>query len=282
MQWCCQKRSGTVLLANNTVKNREKVAKYSKLVIRLHLSCEDACYVPRKNNPRKNDDFMRDCRELGEVDSDLRAMLLRFFKECEDDIQSILDFVPPNEFYVCGYRKQIKTENYPQMLCNEPPEYWKAQQAIYTLAEGRKTDAKIVVIDNTTYLKNETEKAKDALPLMKHLKTLKTRYNLSLLVLAHTPKRDLSKPLTRNDLHGSKMLINFTDNAFKYLLSRLHLAGLWRNTEPQPGTVRNTHGKKSGAVSGSWSHLALEGEDKEYSGTQPLRDFQRAGENCHG
>jgi hypothetical protein len=48
------------------------------------------------------------------------------------------------------------------------------------------------------------------------------------------------------------------------------------------GTVRNTHGKKSGAVSGSWSHLALEGEDKEYSGTQPLRDFQRAGENCHG
>ena len=138
MQWCCQKRSGTVLLANNTVKNREKVAKYSKLVIRLHLSCEDACYVPRKNNPRKNDDFMRDCRELGEVDSDLRAMLLRFFKECEDDIQSILDFVLPNEFYVCGYGKRIKTENYPQMLCNEPPIGRHNRQFIHWLRAGKR------------------------------------------------------------------------------------------------------------------------------------------------
>ncbi len=34
------------------------------------------------------------------------------------------------------------------------------------------------------------------------------------LALAHTPKRDLSKPLTRNDLQGSKMLINFADSSF--------------------------------------------------------------------
>jgi len=76
------------------------------------------------------------------------------------------------------------------------------------------TNAKILIIDNLTYLKNETEKAKDALPLMKHLKSLKTKYNLSMLVLAHTPKRDLSKPISRNDLSGSKMLINFCDSAF--------------------------------------------------------------------
>lgn len=78
----------------------------------------------------------------------------------------------------------------------------------------KETDSKILIIDNLTYLKNETEKAKDALPLMKHLKTLKSRYNLSILALAHTPKRDLSKPLTRNDLSGSKMLINFVDSCF--------------------------------------------------------------------
>lgn len=76
------------------------------------------------------------------------------------------------------------------------------------------TGAKILIIDNLTYLKNETEKAKDALPLMKHLKALKSRYGLSILALAHTPKRDLSKPLTRNDLQGSKMLINFVDSCF--------------------------------------------------------------------
>jgi len=76
------------------------------------------------------------------------------------------------------------------------------------------TGAKILIIDNLTYLKSENEKAKDALPLMKHLKALKTKYGLSILALAHTPKRDLSKAITRNDLQGSKMLINFCDSSF--------------------------------------------------------------------
>lgn len=76
------------------------------------------------------------------------------------------------------------------------------------------TNAKVLIIDNLTYLKNETERAKDALPLMKHLKALKSKYGLSILTLAHTPKRDLSKPITRNDLQGSKMLINFVDSCF--------------------------------------------------------------------
>ena len=76
------------------------------------------------------------------------------------------------------------------------------------------TGAKVLIIDNLTYLKTETEKAKDALPLMKHLKALKSKYNLSILALAHTPKRDLSKPITRNDLQGSKMLMSFTDCSF--------------------------------------------------------------------
>ncbi len=76
------------------------------------------------------------------------------------------------------------------------------------------TGSKILIIDNLTYLKAETEKSRDALPLMKHLKALKSKYGLSILALAHTPKRDLSKPITRNDLAGSKMLINFVDSCF--------------------------------------------------------------------
>ena len=71
-----------------------------------------------------------------------------------------------------------------------------------------------MIIDNITYLGSENEKAKDALPLMKDLKKLKTKYGLSILCLAHTPKRDLSKPLTKNDLQGSKMLMNFCDSSF--------------------------------------------------------------------
>lgn len=76
------------------------------------------------------------------------------------------------------------------------------------------TGAKVLIIDNLTYLRSETEKAKEALPLMKELKALKNELSLSILVLAHTPKRNLALPITRNDLQGSKMLINFCDSAF--------------------------------------------------------------------
>jgi RecA-family ATPase len=76
------------------------------------------------------------------------------------------------------------------------------------------TGAKVLIIDNLTFLNSDNEKAKAALPLMKHLKVLKNKYELSILILAHTPKRDMSKPINRNDLAGSKMLINFCDSAF--------------------------------------------------------------------
>jgi hypothetical protein len=76
------------------------------------------------------------------------------------------------------------------------------------------SQAKVLIIDNVTYLRSDTEKAKDALPLMKQLKAIKKKYGLSILCLAHTPKRDSSKPITRNDLQGSKMLINFCDSSF--------------------------------------------------------------------
>ena len=74
--------------------------------------------------------------------------------------------------------------------------------------------AKVLIIDNLTYLCQETERAQYALPLMKQLRTLQRQHHLSILTLAHTPKREVARPLTRNDLQGSKMLINFCDNAF--------------------------------------------------------------------
>jgi hypothetical protein len=76
------------------------------------------------------------------------------------------------------------------------------------------TDAKVLVIDNLTYLRDEIENSKNAAPLMKELKELKKKHSLSILVIAHTPKRDLSKPITLNDLAGSKQLMNFTDSCF--------------------------------------------------------------------
>jgi RecA-family ATPase len=74
--------------------------------------------------------------------------------------------------------------------------------------------AKVLIVDNITYLKTETEKSKDAIPLMKHLKRLKSKHGLSILALAHTPKRDSSRPIELQDLAGSAHLGNFVDSAF--------------------------------------------------------------------
>jgi AAA domain-containing protein len=84
------------------------------------------------------------------------------------------------------------------------------------------TGAKVVIIDNITYIGTENEQAKFALPLMKQLKALKSQYDLSILALAHTPKRDKSKPITSNDLQGSKMLMNFCDSSFAIGCSNEH------------------------------------------------------------
>src|ERR1035437_1823616 len=77
------------------------------------------------------------------------------------------------------------------------------------------TSAKVVIVDNITYLKEQaTDTAKEALPLMKKLNELKMKYDLSILALAHTPKRNSSNPITNNDITGSKHIANFADSIF--------------------------------------------------------------------
>jgi hypothetical protein len=78
----------------------------------------------------------------------------------------------------------------------------------------RQINATVLMIDNITCMRGGTENAAVALRLMKNLKELKHDHHLSILVLAHTPKRNPAKPITSDDLQGSKLLINFADSAF--------------------------------------------------------------------
>jgi RecA-family ATPase len=72
----------------------------------------------------------------------------------------------------------------------------------------------VVVIDNLTALLFNITEGKDVLEFMDKLRSLKKRHKISMLVIAHTPKRDLSRPLTKNDMAGSMHLMNFCDSAF--------------------------------------------------------------------
>ena len=77
-----------------------------------------------------------------------------------------------------------------------------------------KLRCKVAIIDNLTYLCNSSDKGVDAGIFMMKLMNLKKRYGWSLLVIAHTPKRSLTSPITQNDLAGSKKLYNFFDSVF--------------------------------------------------------------------
>ncbi|MDR3220129.1 MAG: AAA family ATPase, partial [Dysgonamonadaceae bacterium] len=75
--------------------------------------------------------------------------------------------------------------------------------------------AKIIIIDNMTKLiSSDTDSARNTKPLMDLLCDLKFEYGLTMLLLEHTRKTDMSRPISLNDLQGSKMKSNFADAAF--------------------------------------------------------------------
>ncbi len=104
----------------------------------------------------------------------------------------------------------------PEMTDEAPPDGMTWEDYILKAFEEviNTVSPDVIILDNITYLEADQEKARKAAPLMKHLKHLKKKYNISVLAIAHTPKRNLANPITRNDLAGSKMLINFCDSAF--------------------------------------------------------------------
>lgn len=108
------------------------------------------------------------------------------------------------------YRAEINRKNFDEKSYGNFDEFLfhSLEQAVIDSA------VKILIVDNITYLSGDNERAKDALPLMKFLQELQDKYDLSILVLAHTPKIDPYKPITNNHLSGSKMLMAFADSSF--------------------------------------------------------------------
>lgn len=84
----------------------------------------------------------------------------------------------------------------------------------------RNFKADFIVIDNITFLCLQSEMGVEAGALMLRLTELKRRYNLTMLVVAHTPKRPAYEPLTQNSLAGSKRIANFADSIFAMGKSR--------------------------------------------------------------
>ena len=79
----------------------------------------------------------------------------------------------------------------------------------------QETKATVLIIDNITALSNQdNQDGNAALEIMAFLDKLKREYSISILVIAHTPKRFNFTPITLSDLAGSAKLSNFSDGVF--------------------------------------------------------------------
>lgn len=76
------------------------------------------------------------------------------------------------------------------------------------------TKAKIMILDNLSFLSTQTAEAEYAGAIMDGLTRLKRELNISIMVIAHTPKIEEWKPLSKTNMAGSKILSNFADGVF--------------------------------------------------------------------
>ncbi len=77
-----------------------------------------------------------------------------------------------------------------------------------------KTSAKVVIIDNISAISQENEKSSNAAKLMNKIKDMQRKNNLTVLILAHTPKIVRGQPILDIHLAGSSNLYNLAENVF--------------------------------------------------------------------
>lgn len=85
------------------------------------------------------------------------------------------------------------------------------QEILASIEEAAVQGTRFFVIDNITFICNDSEKGATAGSFMMRLIRLKKKYGPTTVVIAHTPQRRAWEPIIQNDLAGSAKLINFFD-----------------------------------------------------------------------
>ena len=117
------------------------------------------------------------------------------------------------DFELSEKQFQLRYTNEHGNLYSFPKRLYRVSLDCDSLLDANFEEAIIGSIEQMA-LQTAMEKGDAAGRLMIQLNNLKKKYGLSLLVLAHTPKRSLDCPITSNDLAGSKRLYNFFDSVF--------------------------------------------------------------------
>ncbi len=159
----------------------------------------------------------REANEWIAEEISLRQPVLYFDFEMSDK-QFQLRYTDPDTGYVHNFSKNfIRVE-----FARDKRLTGYITEIVSAIGEiARERDAKVVIIDNLTLICNQSENGDEAGMLIQELVELKKKRGMSVLVLAHTPKRNISSPLNQNSLAGSKKLANFFDSIFAIGVSKV-------------------------------------------------------------
>lgn len=103
-------------------------------------------------------------------------------------------------FYRAEINREELTENFNEVILQR--------------IEAEAKRYKLLIIDNLTYLLTDQEKSSKSGQFIQRLSALKKDTGTALLLIAHTPKRSPTEPITANDLAGSHMLTALADSIF--------------------------------------------------------------------
>ena len=105
-------------------------------------------------------------------------------------------------------------------------ELMDAEACILDITRAMAAGFRCIIVDNITFLSDSIQNSARALDMMKQLKQKSKEHGCALLLIAHTPKRNPSHPLSKADLAGSTNILNFADSAFA--LGKSYLDGSLR------------------------------------------------------
>lgn len=103
------------------------------------------------------------------------------------------------------YRAQIKTDALTEIN--------QEQAILASIEEAAINGFSVIIVDNISFVCSDAEKSQSSIEFMSRLIAIKKQYNITTIVVAHTPKRDSSRPLNQNDLAGSSKLMALFDSA---------------------------------------------------------------------
>lgn len=111
----------------------------------------------------------------------------------------------------CDYITELYSRAEVGMTTDDKWSYIKSQ---IILMQKMDNAPKFIILDNITNGFGSIFSKTRMLELISDMKSLKERFGLTILIIAHCPKRNKKKPITDNDLGGTKMIMNFVDSAF--------------------------------------------------------------------